>query len=628
MNQLFASVAQASPRRSAVMPFAPSDRRGRLDWRLVGAIYLVAAATYLAHALLQAHKVPLFGDTDDAMRLVMVRDFLHGQNWYDMVQHRLNVPFGGSLQWSQLGDLAIGGLILLVHPFAGASTETIVAYLWPLLLLGVLVYLAAGLALRLAGPEAVLAGALLPVFAPVVMPEFSPGRLDHTNIQILLMLVLALAAIEALTRPRFAVLAGFAAATSVAIGIGGLPNVIAAIFVFGVMWALRPVHARAMAWFGLSFAAFTIAHLALAQPPSRWFTPMCDAISIVYAVAAIGVGAIFGGLAIAPLKTCSPGVRLLFGTALGAALVAALLVIFPQCQGGPYAAVGPWLTRNWLDNVTEARPLLASFAAIPLYTIGFAVPPVLALAVTFVRLWRGPATERGPWVIYGAFLLATVIVMVAEVRGARFAAVLAAPAGAWLIAAARTHYLGDGPARLKAAWAAALVACWLMFTGLFLTYAPALAMAPFHNGTSDSPGDPLAAKQACLMPKAYAALAAMPPQRVMAPIDMGSYILLNTPDSVVAAPYHRAQRGLLDAFHFFNRPIADARKILGARGVTLVVTCDAMPEMEGLPDAAPNSFVKLFARSALPAWLDEVSAPGAALKIYRVLPAPGAAAGR
>ncbi len=89
---------------------------------------------------------------------------------------------------------------------------------------------------------------------------------------------------------------------------------------------------------------------------------------------------------------------------------------------------------------------------------------------------------------------------------------------------------------------------------------------------------------------------------------------------MVAAPYHRAQAAILDTYHFFNGPIDAARQILAARSVTLVVVCPAMPAMKGLDSAAPDSFVRLYARHALPAWLQPLSSPTDVLKIYRVLP--------
>jgi hypothetical protein len=38
--------------------------------------------------------------TDDAMRLVEVRDLLAGQAWFDLTQHRLDPPQGSLMHWS------------------------------------------------------------------------------------------------------------------------------------------------------------------------------------------------------------------------------------------------------------------------------------------------------------------------------------------------------------------------------------------------------------------------------------------------------------------------------------------------------------------------------------------------
>src|ERR1700687_3187469 len=38
--------------------------------------------------------------TDDAMRLVEVRDLIAGQGWFDLTQHRLDPP-GVSIHWSR-----------------------------------------------------------------------------------------------------------------------------------------------------------------------------------------------------------------------------------------------------------------------------------------------------------------------------------------------------------------------------------------------------------------------------------------------------------------------------------------------------------------------------------------------
>ncbi|MDB5507131.1 MAG: Oligosaccharyl transferase [Devosia sp.] len=587
-------------------------RRSRLREALpLLAVFVILATALIARALFNAGTVPLLADTDDAMRLVTVRDLLGGQAWTDIVQHRLNTPFGAEIHWSRLIDWPITALLLLFRPFAGA--ETLVFYVWPLLQLLGLLALSGTIATRLAGPEGQLPGLVLPAFSPALMAEFSPGRLDHHGAQILLVLVMLLGALEALRRPHFAALAGLAAATSLAIGIEGLPSVIATTGAFALAFVRRGDRGPALQLFGISFAAASVVHLLLASAPERWFVPACDALSIVFVVAAIGLGALAALLPPLLARTRSPVVR---ATVLGAAalaLGAGLLLLFPECRLGPYAALDPWLIANWLDRIVEAKPAWTSFASMPAYVVAVAVPPALAVCILGATLVRN-REARDEWLVYGAFLVLAVLVMLLQLRGARLAAPLAIPAGAAFIVWARTRYLAGN--RLR--YLMALLGGWLGFAGIVLGVAVNLTVAQFEDSGLAVVATAQGEKQLCLMPAAFETLAALPPGRVMGFIDLGSHLLAFTPHSVVAAPYHRNIAGVRDTFDFFNGPIAAARDILVRRGVNYVVICPAMPEMRGLADAAPDAFVRLHALGALPSWLEEISPPGAPLTLYRV----------
>ncbi|MEO8882312.1 MAG: hypothetical protein ABI377_02675, partial [Devosia sp.] len=569
----------------------------------------------IGKAIWTAGSTPLIGDTDDAMRLTTVRDLLAGQNWWDHIQHRLNAPYGAEIHWSHLVDAAEGGLILLLKPFAGSMAETIALYVWPLLLLLALLVLCGRLAFRLAGREAMLPAVILPITSLALIPEFSPGRIDHHSIQILLMLLTAWSAIESIERPRFAMLAGIAAALQLAIGIEGLAAVIAAILAIALIWVVRPERAAALRGFGITFALGTIAVLINQYPPSRWFEPACDEISIVYTAFAVGVGAVLVLLSVLPLAGRAPWQRLATGGVLAAILAVVLAKAYPLCLAGPYAGLDPWLVTNWLDQISEAKSLAVSLKESLPMTVGVALPPALGLIVIGFRVWRGPTQGRGEWLILGLFLGLSVVVMFAQVRGGRLAMPLALPAAGWLIVIARRRYLSGN----KLVGALGLVASWLGFAGIAIGVIAVLVTMPFAgNAAASAPAAPSDA--ACRMPAAFATLARLPPARVMTPVDLGSHLLAFTPHSAVGAPYQRDQAGVLDTFHFFNHPIGEARQILAARGVTLVVVCPQMPEMRGLPDAAPDSFVKLFAAGKLPDWLTQISAPGDALKVFRAAP--------
>jgi hypothetical protein len=591
-----------------------SPAPARINWTVLVAFWAIIVAIYVVRAM-YSPGLPLFADTDDAMRLVDVRDFLGGQAWYDTIQHRLNTPYGAEIHWSRLVDLPLAVILAGLRLAFGGMAETILGFLWPALLLFVLLVVSARLTLALIGGEGLLPALVLPALSPAVMAEFSPGRIDHHSIQIILALTMAWCAVRAVRHPRWAIGAGFAAATAMAIASESVPAVVATVLGLGLLWVLRGERAGAIRMFGITIALATVVHLVIALPPDRWFVPMCDAISIFYAAAAVAVGVAFMILSVLPLNAVGP--RLAASVIVGGIAAGVLVFFFRDCLGGPYAAVDPWLVDNWLSRIVEARPVWESFAALPAYSVAITLPPIVGLAVIGFLMARAGVDRRVEWLMLGISLAVAVVVMLVQVRGARLAAPLAIPAAAALIAGARHRYA----AGKRIADAAALVASWLVFAGIaLLVVVNAVGIAT--TGTPPGSVEEAATttgKDACLLPSAFADLRGLPPERIMTPIDLGSHMLMETPHSVVAAPYHRNQQGVRDAFRFFNEPLADVRHILTERGIGLVVTCPAMAEMQGGPGTDPASFVALAKAGTLPGWLVDQSLPDAPLKVYAVL---------
>jgi hypothetical protein len=575
--------------------------------------WALASAALVAKTVATAGTTPLILDTDDAMRLVIVRDFLAGQDWFDFVQHRLNTPYGAEIHWSRLVDAPQALLLMVLRVPLGPLAETAAAYAWPLLLLAVLLWLTGKLAVELGGRRALWPALLLPAFSLISMAEFSPGRLDHHSVQILLALTMTWGAIAAQDRPRFALAAGIAAGLALAIGIEALPVVAATIMVFGLAWVASERQATALRHFGLSFAAVTLLGLAQGVPPDRWLMPGADAISATYGLAALLCGVVFLGLSLLPVRV-GPG-RLVAGAIAGSLVLAAVVASYPEILEGPYGRVDPWLLANWIDRISEAEPWLVSALGEPVYAAAVAIPVVTALGVTAWSIVRDEA-KRAPWLAYGLVLLIAFMLMLLQIRAARFAVPLAVPACALLVGATWQRMVGSrgfGPILilLGSALASAGVAVAVLATVVLVAF-------PGYEATTADPHR--AARNACLMPAAFADLAGMLPERVMTPIDLGSHVLLWTPHAVVAAPYHRNQMGVLDAFRFFNGPIGEGREILRARGISLVVICPAMREIRGLVERTPDSFVTLYEEGRLPAWLRDVSRPESALRVYSVEP--------
>ena len=96
-----------------------------LVWLLVALALLLQYWTQTAETLL---------DTDDAMRLAQLRDWLGGQGWFDLHQARMQPPEGYDTHWSRLIDAGLAGLLFLFGLFTdGASAERLMRAWWPLL---------------------------------------------------------------------------------------------------------------------------------------------------------------------------------------------------------------------------------------------------------------------------------------------------------------------------------------------------------------------------------------------------------------------------------------------------------------------------------------------------------------
>jgi hypothetical protein len=579
-------------RRKSLLSEQHTHIRQGPDLRLVAAVVAVAVVILVVRSLFGRADAAFFADTDDAMRMVVVRDFLAGQGWYDHLQYRLNTPHGAEIHWSRLVDVPLAALLALFTPLLGAAQAMVaVGYVWPMLLLVVLLWVSASLANRLVGPEGVLPALVLPVLSPAITAEFTPGRVDHHNVVILLTLVMVWTGVESFRRPRFAIAGGLAAATALAIATEALPAIGAAIVVAGLVYVFDAARAATMRNFGLA----------------------CDVLSPVYVLMAMAVAAAFTLVSLVPAPRAA-WQRLALLAVLGSLAMLAVVMVYPQCLKGPYGGMDPWLQANWLAAINEAKPWHLSLRDIPAYALAVGTPALLGLCVVLVRLWL-VREDRPAWTALLVFLAAMAVIMLFQVRGSRLAVMPAMPAAAWLIVALRRRYL----ATHRILPMLGLLGSWLAFSGIVLSLAVVMVVNSVP-GRAQQVAAARASKEPCLMPAAFADLGVLPPERLMTPIDLGAHTLLYTPHEVVSAPYHRNEQGVRDTFRFFNDPIDAARAILEARGIGLVVLCPAMAEVVGLPSRAPDSFATLFAQDRLPAWLDDVSLPGGALKVYAVLP--------
>ncbi|MEI9927950.1 MAG: hypothetical protein WDN44_10010 [Sphingomonas sp.] len=105
-------------------------------------------------------------DNEDMARLAQVRDWLGGQGFNDLTQHRLGPPGGASMHWSRIADAGPALLILLFTPLLGThGAELAMVLTYPGLLFLAYLLLVARVAQRLGGESAATPALLLAAIA-------------------------------------------------------------------------------------------------------------------------------------------------------------------------------------------------------------------------------------------------------------------------------------------------------------------------------------------------------------------------------------------------------------------------------------------------------------------------------
>jgi len=338
---------------------------------------------------------------DDAMRLVQVREFLGGHSWFDLHMARLQPPFGYDPHWSRLVDAGLAGTFILFHQLTSAPfSERLMRAVWPVLWLLPVISGAAAIAWRLAKREAAILVLLFAVGGLPAMMQFTPGRIDHHNVQIAIA-VLTVAATAWADRSRWAAAAaGILTGLGIGIGFEGVPFLAMCAAVFAVCYFQDKKAAGSVRAYGFSVVVSTIGAFIVNVSPDHWARTACDSIAINSAT-----GVILGGFGLA-LITYSHDSRPSVRCGLIAAVAAAAALVFalsePRCFSGPFAMVDPTVKQIWLRHVEEGQPMLSLLAertATGLWLSIFPLVAVVAVIVLGLGWWlttRSSGPDSGP----------------------------------------------------------------------------------------------------------------------------------------------------------------------------------------------------------------------------------------
>ena len=524
---------------------------------------------------------------DSAMRLVRIEAMLQAHQPLSAVM-RDGSGAGTVLHWSHLLD----SLVLLL-----AAPASLVLG-WHGALAGVAVLFGP---LSMAALGAAVAWAVAPLVArdwrwlPAVIACLSapvigyglPGVLHHHVLLAACAAVMAGWALRTVQTSRGGVALGAWAAAACWLSPETMPLSLMAVCAVWLAWFRAPCAAgrrslgRNLAGCGLAMAAVMTAAW-LADPPAAglWAVEQ-DRVSIVFVT--LSAGAALCSLAAAA------GVRRWLVLALGGALAASWLAVFPVLLQGSYGLLPAGAAHEFLDGIAEMQPVSA---------IGPAISFLLPSAVAGAWLAAAGLRRHDPLLVYaGACALLLVLGGAQHVRFAMYPAVLAAGLAAVALP------------RIRPGWRTAALAA-----GLLLPLSGWLVPA----GQAAQAGE-----RACGEDGLATLLAPYAGRVVLADVNETPALLWNTGVLTVGSLYHRNPAGFMRLRAAWrSEPGAAMPPAVAATGATLVLVCPSARLPRFVTDLQHPTLAATLKAGTVPPWLHPAGASAGGYLLYAAGPPP------
>jgi len=552
-----------------------------------------------------ARLTATLGDTDDATRMIEVRELLAGQSWFDMTLSR----FGGAhplvSHWSRLIDLPIAMLLsayeLVLEP---AQAELATRATWPLVLLLAFLYLLAREAEVRNGRKAVLI-TIVVAMTCVGTVQFLPGRIDHHGAIILCAVIGLLRLARSFDDPNAGWSAGIFLGLANAIGYEAL-TLIAPLFGVAVLYGLLPRRSlQGPSNAAVTFAATLAIALSVTTASSSLFVSHCDALSFNL-VALATIGAIGVCLVQAIEHRISTVAKFAILAVTGAAAIGSYVWAEPACLAGPFGQVDPEVVPIWLRHVSETKNILS----LPPQSIAITFAYFVIAFYCGVRLSQ---SERDDALRFHMLMLLIAIPLsLWQIKLLPYALFLTAQLIGGYLGTTQPAACQPMSKLTKGMFAVALLllvggAGWILFS----VSTPMVRSLKARTQAIDN----------CLSTASITPLTHLPAGLAVTDVNLGPYLVNLTQLDALAAPYHRLGSSIVEAHRILHASPADAERRLRAVGARYVITCDALSSTEpqrGVPDDALR---KLLLASEPPAFLDPVPLPAPTqLKVWQLKP--------
>lgn len=568
-------------------------------------------------------------DPDNYLYLIQAVDWLNGQSWFDVVQHRINPPDGTYIHYSHYLSGLYAAFIFILKPLLGTILASlIVAAFFPLVFLGAFLLLMRRLAQVLVDRDWGDFTGYLILFSIYIVSRFMPGYVDHHGLVLLLVMGGFYGVVRMVLRPRsfgWAALGGAALALAMALALESLATILLLCACLGA-WAVAEgrLAARSSLVFSLSLFVSSFFLLLGVRPLTALFDIQILAYSIVYVILMASIALCFAGVALVG-RYASLFWRVVSGAVLGSVGALVFLGFFPELAAGPYGGMDLDLARLIFGVASEARPLLEkgpmSSESIATAFIALLLPSLSFLGGLHL-FFRAKKKERR-WLWGMVLFMMAGTAMLAIVYQCRFLIYVEA-FGLLGLTGMTARWCGrkaaaepcSGPKVSVGAFVFLAIAFGLMF------FRVVWAGVEVARRTSINPADQISYSPRGCDPYALGRVLSdeagygQRPLTIVNTIFEGTQLLFVSPHKVLAAPYHMNVNGNLDAQRFFSVPDPDdAKKIAERRKIDLIVLCKQpsqlkaySPDKVGIDTTEPP-FIQQLISGKPPDWAVSVPSP-------------------
>ncbi len=514
-------------------------------------------------------------DPDPWLRLVIVRDWLGGGDWFSHAVTRTNAPIGGiTSPWTRPLDLAIAALVKLQPGDASLSTKLMrAAALLPALWMGLLLLgLQRGVKWLYDDPISYFAIVALVAATPAIWSYFGEGNSDHHSLLAALWAWSLSLAIRPDPSPRHSTALGLLLALMLWISPEAL-LLIAIVYLWPVLvWLKNGRSLQPMVHLTTATAAGTLLALVVERPPHEWLHPIYDSISVVHVLLLALCAAGMRVLVALPAERLRLRKHMLLACGIiGGVILGVMYGIYPKFFHGPMAEADPYIFTHFLPRINEAHPL---FSKSTMFIEGVLLLPLTAI-LCYVHMLRtpSPVVARGTAAQMLYLLLATLAMACSQLRWHYYQFPTTSLALAPLLAATFAG-TDSWPARLftgselkQAAMRLALFALLLGGPYEFIQLSPGSASNPVTAACNDDLRD---AVRSGALERALGEQ----PLILYAPTNIGGEIQFFTPYRIIGSNYHREAQGIRYLWDAANlaKP-ADITAYMRQRQVDAIALC-------------------------------------------------------